>query len=104
MSVQTELPLHETPRTNVRDLMRAMALHLGGWFRISARGVPHVVVTVPGWRYRFSVCYFASTDKYKVFYPYAMFNMEQHKTHCGSEAEVINLFEELREIAERREK
>jgi len=68
----------------------------GAEFRFSMNGTPHLVVTLPNWEHRFSITYFASTDTWRSFYPYAIIGAEQRKKDLKSADAVVALFNELR--------
>lgn len=49
----------------------------GAYLRWSARKVPHIVVSSTP--YDLSVCYFASTNQWRVFWPYPSWGRTQNK-------------------------
>lgn len=55
--------------------MSEVARRLNGEYRVSRRGVPHVLITRGGVTY--SVCYFKRSNLYRVFYPYGSSNQER---------------------------
>ena len=64
----------------------------GATYRLSNNGVPMAVVDVPGELYRYSLCYFGKTKKWRVFYPYAVFGAAQTKTDFFTEQDLIAFF------------
>ena len=68
----------------------------GAEFRFSLNGTPHLVVTLQNWEHRFSITYFASTDTWRSFYPYAVVGAIERKKDLKSADAVVALFNELR--------
>jgi len=61
--------------------------------RVSRKGVPHLVGTLPSGR-RYSICYFKRHRGYTVFFPYGEFK-EQEKVRASTPAEVEGAVERL---------
>jgi len=51
--------------------------NIGGYFRISKKGVPHIVLERPEMTY--SICWFKKRKKYRLFYPYPSYDKKQEK-------------------------
>ena len=69
------------------DKVREAAKSLGGEFKIASRGVPYFVLRQhKGVDY--SVCYFAKTKTWKVFWPYLQFDGTQQRETFYSLLEV----------------
>lgn len=69
-----------------------LAITIKGAVRISNRDVPHILVPFNDITY--SVCYFGSTDTWRIFFPYP--SSEQIRITLNSREEVINYFKNLR--------
>ena len=75
----------------VVSLMRTLAIELGGKLRISKnRGVPIVLKTIGGVTY--SVCYFANSQKFRVFYPFPAKSEDQERIDFRSREAVLSYF------------
>ena len=69
-----------------------LASKMNARFRISRRGVPHIVKSVPK-RHDYSICFLGKNSIWRVFYPYTIPNDVQQKWDFKSESEVISFFE-----------
>lgn len=85
----------EKRNRNRRNMTERVAASLGGLFRISRAGVPHIVLDVGSGR-RASVCFFARTRKWRVFFPYCEFDKQQIKTTHEGVPQVMDRLAELR--------
>lgn len=65
----------------IKAKVQKMAEDLGGTFRISQRGVPRAIVSVGETTY--SICWFAKTSTWRVFYPYGLENQTKIDTPKG---------------------
>lgn len=63
----------------------------GSRLRVSQRGVPHLVV--PRGLRSFSVTYFASTDTWKVFWPWPTYGRQQRSRSFHSDGAVVRFLE-----------
>lgn len=63
---------------------------LGGRYRVSNNGVPHIVRKFRGVLH--SVCYFRSTGTWRIFFPYMRFGDEQTKITMPDEKAVCRFF------------
>ncbi len=75
-------------------MLNGLAEKIGGFVRLSKKGVPHIVVERGGRTY--SVCYFASTNTFRVFWPYPSYGAVQSKKTVANEEAVIKLLAGVR--------
>lgn len=79
-------------QSEIVELVKSASVELNGVFTRSKRGVPYIVVKVTGVEECFSVCYFASTAIWRVFYPCYSHNRKQQKWDFGSVDKVKEFF------------
>jgi len=75
--------------------VKAMAESIKGRYRVSGRGVPHIVVTMG--KIKYSVCYFATNNLWRIFYPWGTYGIEQTKITIKGSEKVIGFFNMLNE-------
>lgn len=63
----------------------------GSWLRVSDRGVPHLAVRRA--LRTFSVCYFASSDTWRVFWPWPTYGRRQFKRTFHADGAVVKFLE-----------
>lgn len=78
----------------IEERMRRAAKMLGGTFVTSARGTPHILVEIDQ-GVEASVCFFASSQTWRVFYPFGVDRPHQHVTTHRSLEEVEARIEEI---------
>lgn len=78
--------LPESEQISIKDRLQRVATQVGGIYRISNRGVPHLVVS--GGSGMCSVCYFGSTRTWRVFYPYP--GRDQNKMDFKDESNLVS--------------
>ena len=83
----------------METLNRKLANTLGGYYRVSARGVPHVIFPI-NLNMSGSACFFIGIRKWKVFYPYGKFDVKQTKKILNDALDVVDYVKKLRENEE----
>lgn len=73
---------------------QSAAQRLGGIFRTSLRGVPHVVLKI-NWRSA-SVCWMGKKKVWRIFYPYLNAFGDQKRYDCKNLTEVEEVLADLR--------
>lgn len=77
---------------NINFKLKDLASLLKSNIMISKKGVPHIVKSTPNKPHNFSICYFKSSDQFRVFYPYAVPNQGQQKWTFKTSEEILNFF------------
>ena len=81
---------------NSQDIIikvRRLAATVHGQYRLSQRGVPYIILKVGNIWY--SICYFATNDIWRIFYPWGDYAVSQTKLTIKTEREVEALFNTL---------
>ena len=84
-----------SPRQNPTVRIKALSELLCGTFRVSNKGVPHIIVRCIAIERSYSVAYFGKSKTWRVFFPYMEFDVKQTKWDFKTEDEVLKFFEEI---------
>jgi len=80
----------------IDERVRTSARLLGGEFCVSKRGTPHVLVEIDE-GVEASVCYFASSKTWRVYYPFGLERRHQEVTTHNTIEEVETRLQEIEE-------
>ena len=68
---------------DIDNKVKLLANQIGGRFRLSRLGTPHIVLTVRNQSY--SICYFAKMDNWRLYDNYPSYGESQEKIDFGND-------------------
>lgn len=79
-----------TPESKLHEVLEELEKRkIDVKYKTSAKNVPLLVVNLHAFQHRHSICYFKRTDKFRVFYPYGVYQADQTKVDHSHVEDVV---------------